>query len=747
MIKLHNTPNHLIFKMTTTSKVATQTDSRTLEYYQSIYTHCKQRFNIPDGIETFKKTLYQYIENRINNYFFGDYNISEVRHNLYESLVHHSHLNTQDFNSQTLETYFQKLNFNIIQYCKKNYPVEQKFSLSFESETEKGKGKRKQKLRTTPNIPKTTAKYLQTPEQRTSFKLPLSITLFPALLVQPQTPSSPLLWFSRIEDFQSPRSPIQQQKPISTSTNLIDYLTENRSEETESEQETEDSENEEKMASTYITKIFEFTGEDNKTSSQEWLDKVSKAGDANGWNAAKMLKAISYFLQGMVAPPKNWEAFKTAFLEQFTDNNTSITLRNCESVITYLEKFNKLLRRICQLKTNEYYFNAQILDQFIARLKDKLIKKVCPYAPEDLATAIQQTKNYEMAIEEANYTKLVNLVIGETSLTAEEKIDQLTKKVENYFINQQQQQQPQQSQQLQRYQPLQQRNQNNFGPLSNNQIQNCHYYQQQRNNQHYFQPQQLYYLPSSTQYLPRPQYPNHHYQLAPQPIQQQYQQLSTPQYQVPARRLIQYNQFISQNCFSTNNNRFNSNNQLTAQNSNQHRPTHYYTQPSETTAPRQNPSNNTISPARIAQNANFLDIFSFKFEANESPFLLSNVTVNKQKAITVMYIEAKVEGKPIRLILDNGSAGSIITYQLMQQLQQTIDRPAQTVIITADGMKKTPVEKIDNFLFTIDGITISVKVLVMDAPQYQALIRNDWLLKTNANLDWEIQELKISYQG
>ncbi|KAG9295103.1 hypothetical protein G9A89_006084 [Geosiphon pyriformis] len=121
--------------------MATQTDSRTLEYYQSIYIHCKQRFNILDGIETFKKTLYQYIENCINNYLLKDYNISEVRHNLYESLVHHSRLNTQDFNSQTLETYFQKLNFNIIQYCEENYPVKQKFSLSFELETEKRKKK------------------------------------------------------------------------------------------------------------------------------------------------------------------------------------------------------------------------------------------------------------------------------------------------------------------------------------------------------------------------------------------------------------------------------------------------------------------------------------------------------------------------------------------------------------------------------------------------------------------------------
>ncbi|KAG9297614.1 hypothetical protein G9A89_011129 [Geosiphon pyriformis] len=62
-------------------------------------------------------------------------------------------------------------------------------------------------------------------------------------------------------------------------------------------------------------------------------------------------------------------------------------------------------------------------------------------------------------------------------------------------------------------------------------------------------------------------------------------------------------------------------------------------------------------------------------------------------------------------------------------------------------MKKTPVGEINNFPFTLDRITIPVKVLVMDAPQYQALVRNDWLQKANANLNWETQELTISYQG
>ncbi|KAG9304427.1 hypothetical protein G9A89_019989 [Geosiphon pyriformis] len=326
----------------------------------------------------------------------------------------------------------------------------------------------------------------------------------------------------------------------------------------------------------------------------------------------------------------------------FTDNNTSITLRNrfrnikqdpSESVMTYLGKFNKLLRRIRQLETDEYYSNAQILDQFIAGLKDKLIKKVRPHNPEDLATAIRHAKNYEMAMEEANRTKLVNLAIGETSSAAEEKIDQLTKKVENYFTNQQQPQQ-----QPQRYQPPQRRNQGNFSSAPIGQPQNCHYCgipghwkrdcrklqrdQQQRNNQRHSQPQQSYYQfpPPPAYHSPRPQYQNNYYQPAPQLMQQPYQQPPpiaqyqqpppVQQYQVPARRITQQNQFTPQNRFQNNNNRTSSNNQLVPRNPIQQRHNHYQTQPSyltmpeeqnfqqtalfegEVAAPRQNPSTN-----------------------------------------------------------------------------------------------------------------------------------------------------------
>ncbi|KAG9301832.1 hypothetical protein G9A89_004511 [Geosiphon pyriformis] len=66
----------------------------------------------------------------------------------------------------------------------------------------------------------------------------------------------------------------------------------------------------------------------------------------------------------------------------------------------------------------------------------------------------------------------------------------------------------------------------------------------------------------------------------------------------------------------------------------------------------------------------------------------------EEKPITVMYTNAKVDGQFIKLILDSGSAGSIITQQLMDQLDHQVDCTVSAHIITANGTTKTPIVSI-----------------------------------------------------
>ncbi|KAG9295726.1 hypothetical protein G9A89_001743 [Geosiphon pyriformis] len=241
-----------------------------------------------------------------------------------------------------------------------------------------------------------------------------------------------------------------------------------------------------------------------------------------------------------------------------------------------------------------------------------------------------------MAMEEANCTKLVNLAIGETSSAAEEKIDQLTKKVKNYFTNQQQQQ-------PQKYQPLQRRNQNNFAPLFNNQSQNCHYCRI-----------------------------SDHWKRDCRKLQRDQQNRARPTTN-PTAIPTTIHITLSSTCLKTD---YTKSIYTTKLIPSKQQPNHYHTQPSYLTMPEEQDFHHIVLPEDRAQ-----------------------------KAITAIYTEAEVKRKPIHLILDSGSTRSIITYQLMQQLK-----------------RNTLVGEIDNFPFTIDGITIPVKVLVMDASQYQALV-------------------------
>ncbi|KAG9306537.1 hypothetical protein G9A89_004734 [Geosiphon pyriformis] len=160
-----------------------------------------------------------------------------------------------------------------------------------------------------------------------------------------------------------------------------------------------------------------------------------------------------------------------------------------------------------------------------------------------------------------------------------------------------------------------------------------------------------------------------------------------------------------------------------------------------TPIPRQYPTttknssklNQTIPPAVATEDSSLAAIFPFELEKNKVMF--SGAALNEKCPITAMYMEATVNNTPIKLILNSGSAGSIITLQLVNQLGFKVDRATTYQIITADRSTKLPHGEIDLFSFEINSIVIPTKVLVMDATQYQALVENDWLTKANATLD------------
>ncbi|KAG9285989.1 hypothetical protein G9A89_022665 [Geosiphon pyriformis] len=122
--------------------------------------------------------------------------------------------------------------------------------------------------------------------------------------------------------------------------------------------------------------------------------------------------------------------------------------------------------------------------------------------------------------------------------------------------------------------------------------------------------------------------------------------------------------------------------------------------------PSNNPETNqkqlltsNIPLATITENKSLDVIFLFQLKEPSTTPLFSGAVLDT-KLITAMYTDTKVDGHAIKLILD-------------------IDCTANARIITTNGVTKTPI----------------------------ALVGNDWLVKTNAVLNWNMQELQLSQNG
>ncbi|KAG9291506.1 hypothetical protein G9A89_021925 [Geosiphon pyriformis] len=132
----------------------------------------------------------------------------------------------------------------------------------------------------------------------------------------------------------------------------------------------------------------------------------------------------------------------------------------------------------------------------------------------------------------------------------------------------------------------------------------------------------------------------------------------------------------------------------------------------------QKPLTSNILSATICNDGFLAAIFSFELEEPVEILLFSGAIL-ESKPITTMYTDAKVDDQHIKLILNSRSA--------------SIDCTASTCIITANGVTKTLIGKINNFLFEVNNIIIPIKVLVMEATQYQALNTQEQQFSQNSH--------------
>ncbi|KAG9287729.1 hypothetical protein G9A89_004132 [Geosiphon pyriformis] len=522
-----------------------------------------------------------------------------------------------------------------------------------------------------------------------------------------------------------------------------------------------------------ITKLEKFSGK--KDNAYSWIMDTKKAITANSWNDDHTVQALPFFLTG-------------------TANLCIIKQKDYEAVTTYLGRFNQILRQILAIE-RDYYTIAQVLNQFIKGLQSSILRSVRPRHSTSLQDAITFARDFESAEQEANHTQAVNLAINGTS-DIDVKIiqlsEKLTQKIEGFLAGT-----------TGTYQPPQWRENNNNSKYSQQQN---HQQQQQswRSNPHnYYYCQKLGHIACNCRRKIMDQNQGNPYQ------QPRYQQNIVSQYSIPQNQpplyaqQVSYTQPLSQNYYQLppmtqaipyyqtspyspsrpqtidyNQGWRNPNNNQVQTNSGPSRPIPRgpaQSRPTPTGYPNQasylglmedqsfdkstpveegdieqisQPSKQTksnIPPATITEDTTLAAIFPFDIDNLNTYSLFSGATINQDKPIMVLYTDTRVGGIDIKLILDSGSAGNIITKQLIDQLGCRVDHAATAQIITVDGNTKTPIGEIDNFPFEINGIQISTKVLIIEATQYQALVGNDWLSKANATLDWNIQELQLTF--
>ncbi|KAG9299730.1 hypothetical protein G9A89_013090 [Geosiphon pyriformis] len=116
-------------------------------------------------------------------------------------------------------------------------------------------------------------------------------------------------------------------------------------------------ENSNEMTTLYITRLTDFSEEEEETDVHTWLREAQKAIHANNWNDQKAIQTLSFFLKGtadswyqsLETKPTSFAKFKNALLKYFSDPNAVIQLQNefntikqntGETVTQYLARFN-----------------------------------------------------------------------------------------------------------------------------------------------------------------------------------------------------------------------------------------------------------------------------------------------------------------------------------------------------------------------------------------------------------------------
>src|SRR5436305_6056987 len=112
-----------------------------------------------------------------------------------------------------------------------------------------------------------------------------------------------------------------------------------------------------------------------------------------------------------------------------------------------------------------------------------------------------------------------------------------------------------------------------------------------------------------------------------------------------------------------------------------------------------------------------------------------------------MQIQVRINNHLTKLILDSGSAISLISQDFARKLGIKATEPSKLLISTAAGKVSRLLGKIVNLSIQIDSIKIPSTVHIIDTNDYQVLVGNDWLKEARTQINWNSGEATFEYSG
>jgi Reverse transcriptase (RNA-dependent DNA polymerase)/Retroviral aspartyl protease len=114
---------------------------------------------------------------------------------------------------------------------------------------------------------------------------------------------------------------------------------------------------------------------------------------------------------------------------------------------------------------------------------------------------------------------------------------------------------------------------------------------------------------------------------------------------------------------------------------------------------------------------------------------------------SALYCEASIKHIRFPLIVDSGSAGSIISLSLLKDLDMEITQASKTVMVNVNGERRRPLGAVSDIPLKILDCMIPMDAIVTDADSYAAIVGNDWLRKTKAVIDYDNNMMMIKWKG